>query len=77
MVMNPEDPARLYSWLRPVGLFVTSDSGNTWTPLPADQILKLNGFRDTYSEYLLINPKNPKLLYLLGSSLLEVEIHPN
>ena len=70
LLMNPENPARLYCRTEsPAGLSMSSDSGNTWSIVSADEIAKL-GIAE-----LLINPKQPNLLYLLGSALLEVEIH--
>ena len=74
LVMNPEDPARLYSW-DGAGLHMTTDGGNTWNLLPADELSKALGFEG--NQTLLINPKKPNLIYVLGSSLFEVEIHSN
>lgn len=75
LVMNPKDPARLYCWAAtPSGLSVTSDSGETWSLVPAEAIVKVGGFGDA-SSTMAINSRRPKLLYLLGSSLLEIEIH--
>jgi len=70
LVMNPENPTRLYCRTEaPLGLSMSSDSGRTWSIVSANEIAKL-GIAE-----LLINPKRPKLLYLLGSALLEIEIH--
>ena len=70
LVMNAEDPARLYCLTEaPVGLAMTSDSGSGWSVVSADEIAKL-GIAE-----LLINPKRPNRLYVLGNALLEVEIH--
>jgi photosystem II stability/assembly factor-like uncharacterized protein len=70
LVMDPENPARLYCRTEsPAGLSITSDSGNTWSIVSANEIDKL-GIAE-----LLINPTRPNLLYLLGSALLEVEIY--
>lgn len=70
LVMNPKNPARLYCRTEaPLGLSMSSDSGNTWSMLSAEEIAKLGGAK------LMINPERPNLLYLLGSALLEVEIH--
>ena len=77
LVMNPKDPARLYCrTAAPLGLAATSDRGDTWSLVPAEEIVKLSGSAASGHE-MLINPKKPKLLYVLGSSLLEVEIHDN
>lgn len=70
-VMDPQDPARLYSWSGP-GLQMTTDSGNSWNSVPADQLGKVGGWGDWA---MLINPKKPNLIYVLGSSLFEIEIH--
>jgi len=74
LVMNPADPARLYCWSSPLGLSVTSDGGRTWSVVYADEIAKLPGF-ETITKTMLINPRSPTLLYLLGSSLIEVQVH--
>ena len=76
LVMHPQDSTRLYAWSRQ-GLHLTTDSGNTWNLIPADEIVRVIGFQsdETESNTMLINPKKPNLIYLLGSSLLEVEIH--
>lgn len=75
LVMNPEDPARLYCWSAWLGLSVTSDGANTWSLVPANEIAKVTRRETDVKDAMLINPKKPKLLYLLGNSLLEVEIH--
>ena len=75
LVMSPDDPARLYLSVLARGLYMTSDSGNTWSLVPAPEIGKLAPFGA--QDKLLINPKKPNLLYFMGSSLLEVEIHPD
>jgi hypothetical protein len=70
LIMNPEVPSRLYCQ-NGLGLSITSDSGKTWASVPEDEIFKsTGGFVG-----MVMNPKNPNLLYFLGSSLLEVEIH--
>jgi hypothetical protein len=47
---------------------MTTDSGNTWSLISADEIAR-SGIAE-----LPINPKRPNLLYLLGSARLEVDI---
>jgi hypothetical protein len=50
-------------------LYTTRDGGETFSATPADPIAKLAALT------VLTHRKQQKLLYLLGSSLLEVEIH--
>jgi photosystem II stability/assembly factor-like uncharacterized protein len=66
--IDPVEPTRLYA-LCPAGLFKTEDSGTSWSQLDSGGETSLRT-----EDRLAINPKNPKLLYLGGASLLEVEI---
>jgi hypothetical protein len=71
LIMNPKVPSRLYCQ-NGLGLSITSDSGKTWASVQEDEIFKSTGGLSTD---MLMNPKNPNLLYFLGRSLLEMEIH--
>jgi photosystem II stability/assembly factor-like uncharacterized protein len=68
--IDPVEPTRLYA-LCPAGLFKTEDSGTSWSQLDSGGETSLRT-----QDRLTINPTNPKLLYLGGTSLLEVEIKP-
>ena len=69
LVIDPQDPARLYAWTID-GLFVSTDHATSWTLLEGLEAFKTAGILNN----LTINPKNPNLLYLWGSSVVEVEI---
>jgi len=68
--LDPQNPARLYAWTQG-GLFGSNDRGASWTLLEGDQTLKAS----QVDGILKINPQKPNLLYLIGNSILEVEIH--
>jgi photosystem II stability/assembly factor-like uncharacterized protein len=67
--IDPSDTARLFAWTTQ-GLFTSLDYGNTWNLLEGNETKKAAGFGHT----ILINPKKPNLLYLAGTTVLEVEI---
>jgi photosystem II stability/assembly factor-like uncharacterized protein len=68
-VIDPRDTARLFAWTAQ-GLFMSLDYGNTWNLLEGNETRKAAGFGHT----ILINPKKPNVLYLAGTTVLEVEI---
>ncbi len=68
--IDPVEPARLFA-LCSTGLFRTENGGTSWSLLdPGGETLLRNPIS------LVINPKNSNLVYLGGTSLLEVEIKP-
>jgi photosystem II stability/assembly factor-like uncharacterized protein len=66
--IDPLEPTRLFA-LYSAGFFETEDGGTSWNLLDPGGETFLR-----QPETLAINPKKPKLIYLGGSSLLEVEI---
>jgi photosystem II stability/assembly factor-like uncharacterized protein len=66
--IDPVEPTRLFA-VCPAGLFKTEDGGTNWSLLDPGGETFLR-----QPDKLAINPRKPKLLYLGGSSLLEVEI---
>jgi hypothetical protein len=70
LVMNPNVPSRLYCQ-NGSALSITSDSGKRWASAPTDEIFKSTG---AFAR-MIMNPKSPNLLYFLGNSLLEVQVH--
>ncbi len=67
IAIDPAEPDRLFA-LCSTGLFRTEDGGTNWSPLDPGGATRL------HPGGLKINPKRPKLIYLGGASLLEVEI---
>jgi hypothetical protein len=65
--IDPVEPTRLFA-MCPAGLFETADGGTNWSLLdPGGETF----LREP--DQLAVNPRQPRLLYLGGLSLLEVE----
>jgi photosystem II stability/assembly factor-like uncharacterized protein len=72
LVIDPERPNRLYAWTRE-GLYMTSDSGTTWTLLEGDETIE--AIHPWGANSIAIHPKKSNLLYLAsGATVLEVEV---
>jgi hypothetical protein len=56
--------------LSTVGLFMTVNYADTWDLSESNETKKAAGFGHT----IALNPKRPNLLYLAGTTVLEVEI---
>jgi photosystem II stability/assembly factor-like uncharacterized protein len=69
LVIDPQDSGRLYAWTSD-GLFISTDQATSWTLLEGAEAFQTAGSLNNLS----INPKRPNLLYLKGSTVVEVEI---
>jgi photosystem II stability/assembly factor-like uncharacterized protein len=67
LVIDPLNSSRLFAVAG--GLFSTQDGATSWTLVDNAEITR----RSILADVLAINPRNPKLVYLGGASLIEVE----
>src|SRR5262249_13789975 len=70
IAIDPRTPSRLFLWGAATGLFETEDGGSSWSGLDAAGETFLRSGSGTT---LAISPTEPRLLYLGGLSLLEVD----
>jgi photosystem II stability/assembly factor-like uncharacterized protein len=69
VAIDPQDPNHLYAWTAG-GLYMTTDQGVSWILVEKEQVVKTSGFQGA----MAVNPTNPNLVYLSGTSVVEIEI---
>jgi photosystem II stability/assembly factor-like uncharacterized protein len=69
LVIDPRNTARVFAWTSH-GLFMSVDYGDNWTLLEGNETKKAAGYGHT----LAMDPKRSNLLYLAGTTVLEVAI---
>ncbi|HEY6120759.1 MAG TPA: hypothetical protein VIV66_12435 [Pyrinomonadaceae bacterium] len=71
LTLDPTNPSKLFAWFHE-GLFMSEDGAQSWALVEAGETLRRARLGN--SAAMVINPKKPNLLYLGGSSILEVEL---
>jgi photosystem II stability/assembly factor-like uncharacterized protein len=72
-VVDPDKPLTLYGWVEGSGLAMSVDGGNSWMSVDEGETRLRSGGLGP-SAAMVINPSKPRLIYLGGASVLEVEV---